>query len=354
MTVRTLIAFGSAMLPALGVALASGSSPAAFEGTQPQLAAAGMHVYLAFGSSDTVSVAASDDGGETFGVPSRVPISGRVALGMHRGPRIAATNSTVLVSVVAGAKGGGADGDVLLVRSMDSGRSWLPPVRVNDVAGSAREGLHAMAAGPSGLVAIAWLDLRTPGTRVYAAISRDHGATWSADVPVYASPEGSVCECCHPSIAIDEHGRLAIMFRNNVGGNRDMYVVQSDGGERFEPATRVGTSSWRLNACPMDGGGLTFAGDGLASSWRREDAVYLSTSLVAERRVGTGRDPAIAAAGGVLELAWSSASRIMFMRGREAPEALGPGRFPAILSLEDRTVLAWEDQGIVTVRPIMR
>jgi hypothetical protein len=104
----------------------------------------------------------------------------------------------------------------------------------------------------------------------------------------------------------------------------------------------------------MDGGGLTFAGDGLASSWRREDAVYLSTSLVAERRVGTGRDPAIAAADGVLELAWSSASRIMFMRGREAPEVLGPGRFPAILSLEDRTVLAWEDQGIVTVRPIMR
>jgi hypothetical protein len=44
----------------------------------------------------------------------------------------------------------------------------------------------------------------------------------------------------------------------------------------------------------------------------------------------------------------------MFMRGREAPEVLGPGRFPAILSLEDRTVLAWEDQGIVTVRPIMR
>lgn len=342
------------LVMALAVALLTAPAPTSFPGVQPQLAVVGDRVYVAFGLGDSVSVARSDDRGETFGTPSRLPLAGRLSLGMHRGPRVAATNSTVLVTAIAGPKGGGADGDVLLFRSKDQGRSWGPSVVINDVPGVAREGLHAMAASPAGLVVIAWLDLRAGGTRIFAAISRNHGTTWAPDVLVYASPSGSVCECCHPSVAIDEQGRIAVMFRNNVDGNRDMYVARSGAEGTFAPAAKLGTASWLLNACPMDGGGLGVTEDGIVAAWQREDGIFLSTSPVPERRLGTGRDPAIATTGVSHDIAWSSSTGIMLMRNGGDAMRIAPGRFPAILALREKTILFWEDQGSISVRAIPR
>ncbi len=69
-------------------------------GVQPQLAAIGDQVYLAFGRGDSVYVARSSDGGLSFGAPVVLPISGKVSLGMRRGPRVVATNNAVLVTSV--------------------------------------------------------------------------------------------------------------------------------------------------------------------------------------------------------------------------------------------------------------
>jgi hypothetical protein len=327
---------------------------APFPGSQPQLAALGQRVYLAFGSDNTISVARSEDAGETFGAATRLASSGRLSLGMHRGPRVAATASALLVSAVIGAKGGGADGDVVLYRSNDQGASWAPPVVINDVTGSAREGLHAMAANPSGLVVLAWLDLRDKGTRIYAAVSRDHGATWAADALVYSSPSGSVCECCHPSVAISAQGQIAVMFRNNLDGNRDMYVARAAADARFGPPTKVGTESWLLNACPMDGGGISFAADGLVAAWRRNTSVLVSTSQVSERNLDAGRDPAIAAVGSHVDIAWSSKAGIQLARDGGPSTLIGPGGFPALLAFPEKTVVAFEHQGTVAVRALRR
>jgi hypothetical protein len=260
----------------------------------------------------------------------------------------------VLVTAVIGAKGGGADGDVLLYRSGDRGTSWGVPIVINDVPGSAREGLHAMAANARGLVVVAWLDLRGKGTRIYAAISRDHGATWTPDVLVYASPSGSVCECCHPSIAIDAQGRVAVMFRNSVAGNRDMYVARGDSDGRFAGATKVGSQSWLLNACPMDGGGIAFGMTGLVAAWRRDTSVFLTTPQAPEHRLGPGRDPAIATAGTHVDVAWSGPSGLQLVRDGGQPASVGAGRFPALLAFSDRTVLAFENDGVVEVRTSRR
>jgi hypothetical protein len=341
------------MMMGLAIALLATAASAAFPGVQPQLAAMDGRVYLAFGAGNSISVARSDDGGETFRAPVALPLSGRLSLGMRRGPRVAVTRTTVLVTAVAGAKGGGADGDVLVFRSVDRGQSWEKPVVLNDVPGAAREGLHAMTATPSGLVVVAWLDLRDKTTRVYAAVSRDHGTTWTPDALVYASPGGSVCECCHPSVAVDDAGRIAVMFRNNLDGNRDMYVAQSDDGRTFAGAVKLGTGSWALNGCPMDGGSLAF-GDGVTAIWRREDVVFLSTRDQPERRLGAGRDPVVATSGSRRDLAWASPAGIVLVRDAAPAMAIAPGRFPAILALADRTILAWEDKGSLTVRAIPR
>jgi hypothetical protein len=331
-----------------------------FAGTQPQLAAIGEQVYLTFGSAKTVSVARSIDGGATFSAPVALPPAGKLSLGMRRGPRIAATPRTVLVAAIAGAKGGGADGDVVLYRSTDGGRTWAAPLVVNDVPGAAREGLHGLAANDAGLVAVAWLDLREKGTRVYVAVSRDHGATWSADTLAYASPSGSVCECCHPSVAIAPGGRIAVLFRNHRDGARDMYLVESrDGGSTFGAATKQGQGTWPLQACPMDGGGAVATDTATWTAWRRDDAVY-TTSLRgsgsggSEVKLGPGRDPVIAAHGEQVDVAWSTPEGVRIAQSGQVSGQPIAGRFPSIAALAGHTLVAVEDRATVRVERLVR
>ena len=67
-----------------------------------------------------------------------------------------------------------------------------------------------------------------------------------------------------------------VMFRNSIGGNRDMYVTSSaDGGKSFSQATKLGSGTWTLDACPMDGGMLAAGPDGAIDTvWRRDGNIY--------------------------------------------------------------------------------
>jgi hypothetical protein len=104
-------------------------------------------------------------------------------------------------------------------RSVDGGRTWSAPTVVNDTPKAAREGLHAMAADAEGHIAAAWLDDRSaPGKRLYGAFSNDAGKTWSRNVMLYESSDGTICQCCHPSLVALGHGEFAVMWRNAVGG----------------------------------------------------------------------------------------------------------------------------------------
>ncbi len=51
-----------------------------------------------------------------------------------------------------------------------------------------------MTSGDDGALWCVWLDLREKGTVLYASKSMDHGETWSKNILVYRSPDGSICE----------------------------------------------------------------------------------------------------------------------------------------------------------------
>ena len=98
---------------------------------------------------------------------------------------------------------------------------------------------------------------------------------------VYQSPDGHICECCQPVAAVDAQGRVAVMWRNWLGGTRDLYLTTSaDGGKTFAAAQKLGTGTWKLNGCPMDGGAVAFnpLGKPLAV-WRRKKAVAHSNAI---------------------------------------------------------------------------
>ena len=242
-------------------------------------------VYVVFASKDTMYLSKSTDRGKTFERPSKIASPEDLLVGMRRGPRIALSNGFVVVTATAG-------GNLLAWRSDDDGKTWMGPNKVSDKDQSAAEGLHGMA-GSDSEVACAWLDHRDGGTEVFASVSQDGGENWSANTMVYTSPSGTVCECCHPSVAIGSDGALHVMFRNSLGGNRDMYVADSsDDGQTWSTATQLGWGHWKLDACPMDGGALAQDDDAhVLSVWRRQDTIYTAAPGESEDRKGVGEQP---------------------------------------------------------------
>ena len=67
------------------IALILAAGVVSFSGTQPQLAASGERVFVAFGTGSAIAVARSADGGATFAEPVTIPVQGVMALGRHRG-----------------------------------------------------------------------------------------------------------------------------------------------------------------------------------------------------------------------------------------------------------------------------
>jgi hypothetical protein len=365
------------MLPALLLVLtsmlvdpSSTSRDVSIAGRQPRLATDGRSVGLVVGRDDAVYFARSDDGGRTFGEPVKVSGTGHLALGLRRGPRLVMVPGAIVITAVMGERGKGADGDLVAWRSTDGGRTWSAALRVNDVEGSAREGMQALGSNGSKVIAAAWLDLRKKGTRVYAAVSRDAGRSWSANLLVYESPTGSVCECCHPSVAVSPSGEVAVMFRNQIaasaGANaksneaalpaRDMYLARSRDGRTFAPAVKLGSGTWPLAACPMDGGDLAFDGDGSPITvWRRAEDLYLArVGAAEEQRLGSGVDPVLAVTPRGIYSAWFGEEGLVVRdAGQRTVATIERARWPSLLPLADgRLLVAWEQDGMTFVRPL--
>jgi hypothetical protein len=327
----------------------------ATEPQQPQVAVGGDGaIHVVYGVRDVVHYRRSDDGGHSFTDAVKLPRIKNLSLGARRGPRIAVADKGICVTAIGGEQGKGRDGDLLAMHSADGGKTWSAPTRVNDVADAAREGLHGMAAGPRGQLGCVWLDLRNGGNVIMASLSRDGGASWSKNVLVYQSPSGSVCECCHPSVAFDAQGGMHVLWRNSLAGARDMYVASStDGGKTFDPASKLGRGTWPLQACPMDGGALAVAPGGkLVSAWRREKTVYLSfAGQSEEQRLGPGEQPWIAATPEGPFVVWlkeRGAALYLLTPGSETPTELTNDASDPVISASPTgrgpIVAAWESR----------
>jgi len=317
---------------------------------EPQIAVDGSAVYVAYGMGDAVYVSTSSDAGKSFGKPIEVGSPGKLSLGMRRGPRITARDGKLTISAVYGVQGRGRDENLVAFKSMDRGKSWSGPTTVNTFPASAREGLHAMAQGPDGTVACAWLDLRGSGTELYLSTSKDYGATWSENRLIYSSPSGTICECCHPTLVYDAKGGLHALFRNSVDGARDMYAMSAPASAAFGKAYKQGSGSWMLKACPMDGGMAAVHNDRLETVWRREDKVYRSATGGQERLLGEGRDPWMTSVGGVPIYVWKVGKGLVWSKDGAPPIPLAPtGMSPVVVRGSDTKTAfaAWTDAGIM-------
>ena len=347
--------FALALLAILQFAPLSADAP----NRTPQLAASDKIVALAYGSGKGIYVAVSVNQGKDFAKPVHVGGAPILPLTRHRGPRIAISNGTIIVTAVTGktaatgshAHGLPSDGDLFAWRSTDDGQSWSAPVQVNDVPAAAREGLHTLAADGKGRLFAAWLDLRGEGTRLYGAWSEDDGRSWSVNAKLYESPDGTICQCCHPTAEFDENGALNVMWRNALGGARDLYLLRATPGRQsFGSPQKLGQGTWMLNACPMDGGGLAHANGRTITAWRRDLDVFIAEPGKPETRIGKGHDIALAATDDHTYVLWIENSQLVSWVDGENEIVAGKAAMPALVALPSGGVLAaWENDGSISV-----
>lgn len=139
---------------------------------------------------------------------------------------------------------------LLLSRSLDGGKTFLPPSRVNDDEAVTGHSFDHVTVSPNGSVHVAWLDSREgkkdPAT--YSSVSRDQGATLSPSLKI----DEPSCVCCRTFATTTQDGTVFLTWRKIFPGSiRETVVARStDDGQTFSPAVIVGHDNWVYEGCP--------------------------------------------------------------------------------------------------------
>jgi hypothetical protein len=226
-------------------------------------------LWLAWAAAGTVSVARSLDLGRTFTPPVAAnPAPLDLDWGPDARPQIAVDRDGRVFVAFAIFKDKAFNGQVQYTRSIDGGRSFVPPLPITPNPESQR--FETIALDSNGSLFAAWLDKRNrvPAkarneTYIGAALafvwSNDHGATVS-DTHI---AQDNTCECCRVGVAFAAPGRPVIAFRNVFGSTvRDHAVTTFADAWTPGPIYRVSVDDWKTDACPHHGPSLAISPDG--------------------------------------------------------------------------------------------
>ena len=160
------------------------------------------------------------DSGATWTPSVRVDHSPSSAEGfpnenLDQDPGLVTLPDGAIVVAWSDARGRRVDRGIVAARSADGGVTWAGDVGVDGTGmAEADQWAPALAVTPSGLVAAAWQDHRDGINQIYFATSTDGGASFRP--PVRLAP--SVLDQWQPAIALDPHGRIAIAWSEGAGG----------------------------------------------------------------------------------------------------------------------------------------
>ncbi len=294
-------------------------------------------LHLVFAKGNQVWYKRSDNGGLSFSSPSLIDSIKNLVAVAGRGPQITATNKGLCMLAI------NKEGNIFAYTKQGN-EKWQKPSKVNDVTDVAKEGFFSFASFNDSIFAV-WLDLRNDShNKIAGALSADGGKTWSKNKIVYQSPQGTVCECCKPSVIFTGQG-ITVMFRNFLDGNRDLYTTHStNGAASFSAASKLGSGNWKLNGCPMDGGSLKETENGeIETVWRRMDTIFSCKSGSFEQAVGKGRNAGMEIVNNQFAYSWIDDGKIVCLLPNGKKEIVGEGILPQLQAVNKNTLICvWQ------------
>ena len=84
------------------------------------------------------------------------------------------------------------------------------------------------------------------------------------------------CNCCTTSSVYGADGRLAILYREETDNDRDMYLALWDQQTNKVTKTRVSTTPWKIDACPMTYYSVARSGNGFVAAWPTKGQIYFA------------------------------------------------------------------------------
>lgn len=297
---------------------------------------------LVYGLEDNLYYIESTDKGKSFTKPALVAgLPEGLMLGMGRGPQITSWGDHTVITAV------NEKGNIYSWKLNRHSRQWEGPSRINDVDTVAKEGFVSIAKGEGSNIYTAWNDLRSGHNQLYGSVSKDGGKTWSKNKLIYASPDTTICECCKVSMVYNNRDKLYVMWRNQLDGFRDMYLVSvEDRMNKISSPVKLGSGSWKLKGCPMDGGSLYSDEKGdVITVWRREGDIFLCEPGKEEVKLGTGKTPVVTKNEQGTQVLWSENNEILSLSTTSNKiTSLGKGRYPNVVSGKDFTLAFWETE----------
>jgi hypothetical protein len=320
------------------------------DGNQPQVTADVKGVLrIIYGKDDEIYYTESRDKGNTFRAPVLVGKVPGMHLGMSRGPQLASSKHYSVITAMD------RPGNIHWFLLDHTTGKWKSMGLVNDQFGSAPEGLMNIAADDNDHFYAVWLDIRTgKHNQIYFSHLAPKAGKWSQNKLVYQSPDGHVCECYQPHIAVNG-SEVAIMFRNWLNGSRDLYLTTSkNSGSSFSPAEKLGNDTSKLNACPMDGGGLTVTNSSIETTWQREGRIYYCKPGQPEQLIGNGRGSCIAVSGADTYVGYQSRDTLKLVSiSNKKAQTIGIGEFIKSVSLPGNVLFCvWEADGKIKYKKV--
>ncbi len=209
---------------------------------------------------------------------------------------------------------------------LDPGMNAFSPVR--NINRKPSEGF-SLAADGKGNVTACWL-----ADKLYANVSHDNGATFAPFAEIDSS--FNPCNCCTTSAAYGEDGRLAVLYREETGNERDMYLALWDQDRGQVSRSRVSRTLWKIDACPMSYYTVTRDRGGFAAVWPTRGEIYFARldgkgELSPPAEIKTpGRSGmrtgmlALTSPSGITLVAWKNNDQIGWQRYDEGGQPLGP------------------------------
>ena len=319
------------------------------KGEQPQVSIDTKGIIrVIFGSADQIFCVASTDHGVSFSNPALVAKLPEMHLGMARGPQLASSKNFSVITAMD------KSGNIHWYRLAHATGIWKSMGILNDQRGSAPEGLMSIAADDQDHFYAAWLDIRTGNhNQIYFSSLSGSNTKWIKNTMAYQSPDQHVCECCKPSIAV-QGSSVAIMFRNWLNGSRDLYISRSsDMGRTFGAAEKMGMDTWKLNGCPMDGGGLRISpASAVQTVWQRKGNIYYATPGKPETYLARGRTCSIAGNGQNPLITYQTGDTLNVIAfPQKTPRMVGTGGYVKAVQLsETGNLFVWEQKNQIRFR----